>query len=145
MNRDSGSLEAVFVPDILTPGQYYDSKRPDNGDVPVKRLMIAVLQDAFRCFQVGAHAKSGSKVQSFYEVQEWLFGESREGPFSFQSVCDVLGIAPEYLRKGLAALLRPGVAGSRKPRLGRRSPVLGSSRISSLPKKIGQRIEGPPA
>jgi hypothetical protein len=54
MNRQNESLKAAFVPDLLTPAQYYDSKRPDKADVPLKRLMIAVLQHAIRCFQIGA-------------------------------------------------------------------------------------------
>jgi hypothetical protein len=141
MNRENESLEAVFVPDLLTPAQYYDSKHPDNADVPLKRLMIAVLQDAIRCFQIGAHSKSGSKLQSYYEVQEWLFGETREGPFSFQSVCDVLEIAPEYLRMGLADLRRRDVAGFPKPRLGRRSPVMRSGRITPPPKRPPRELK----
>jgi hypothetical protein len=143
MNRQNESLEAAFVPDILTPGQYYDLKRRDNSDDPLKRLMMAVLQDAIRCFQVGTHAKSGSKLLDFYEAREWLFGKTCEGPFSFQSVCEVLEIAPQYLRIGLAALQSHEVAGFRKPRLGRRGPVLGSGKIASLPKKISKRLEGP--
>jgi hypothetical protein len=135
MNRENESLEAVFVPDLLTPAQYYDSKHPDNADVPLKRLMIAVLQDAIRCFQIGAHSKSGSKLQSYYEVQEWLFGETQDGPFSFQSACDVLEIAPEYLRMGLAALRTRDIAGFPKLRLGRRSPVMRSGQITSPSKK----------
>jgi hypothetical protein len=135
MNRQNESLEVVFAPDILMPVQYYDSMRRDNSDVPLKRLMIAVLQDALRCFQFGAHSKSSSRLKSYYEVQEWLFGETHEGPFSFQSVCDVLEIAPEYLRMGLAALRKRDIAGFPKLRLGRRSPVMRSGQITSPPKK----------
>jgi hypothetical protein len=135
MYGQTKSLESVFVPDLLTPEQYYDSKRRDNSDDPLKRLMMAVLQDAIRCFQVGANAKSGSKLRCFQEVREWLFGETCEGPFSFQSVCEVLEIAPEYLRTGLGAVHRRELEGFRNARFGRRGPVLGSGKITSPPKK----------
>jgi len=50
MNRDTDMMDSVFVPDLLTPTQYFDSKRRDCGDDPLKLLMMAVLQDAIRCY-----------------------------------------------------------------------------------------------
>jgi hypothetical protein len=61
MKLENEILRSVFVPDLLTPGQYYDSNRRDSSDVPLKRLMMAMLQDAIRCLQKGSHAKSGAK------------------------------------------------------------------------------------
>ena len=131
MKLENEILRSVFVPDLLTPGQYYDSNRRDSSDVPLKRLMMAVLQDAIRCLQKGSHAKSGAKQRHLCEVQEWVFGENGEGPFAFQSVCENLEIAPQYLRRGLADWLRRRAEGSPKSDLGRRNPVLGSGRITS--------------
>jgi hypothetical protein len=131
MKPENEILPTVFVPDILTPGQYYDPNRRDSSNVPLKRLMMAVLQDAIRCLQIGTHAKSRAKQRYLYEVQEWVFGENGEGPFAFQSVCEILEIAPHYLRRGLAKWLRRRAEGSPEPDLGRRNPVLGSGRITS--------------
>jgi hypothetical protein len=139
MKLENEILRSVFVPDLLTPGQYYDSNRRDSSDIPLKRLMMAVLQDAIRCFQKGAHAKSGAKQRYLCEVQEWVFGESGEGPFAFQSVCEILEIAPQYLRRGLAEWLRRRAEGSPESDLGRRNPVLGSGRITSAPERPRER------
>ena len=121
MNRYTDFLDSVFVPDLLTPKQYFDSKRRDSGDDPIKRLMMAVLQDAIRCYQDGEKSGSALKREKFVEVKDWIFDEISKGPFSFVVVCEVLGLVPEYLRFGLAHCQTRG-----KLRLERRSPVVGS-------------------
>jgi hypothetical protein len=121
MNRDTDFLGSVFVPDLLTPTQYFDSKRRDSADDPLKRLMMAVLQDAIRCYQDGEKSGSALKRKKFVEVKDWIFDECSRGPFSFAVVCEVLNLVPEYLRFGLAQWQNCG-----KLRLERRSPVLGS-------------------
>jgi hypothetical protein len=131
VKRDSEILRSVFVPDVLTPAQYFDSIRGDSADVPLKRLMMAVLQDAIRCFQSNPRNRSRFKELCFREVTEWIFHTPGDGPFSFVSVCDVLGIFPEYLRMGLAEWERGHAAGLPAPRLGRRAPVLGSGQIKA--------------
>jgi hypothetical protein len=127
MNRDTDVLDSVFVPDLLTPTQYFDSKRRDSGDDPLKRLMMAVLQDAIRCYQDGENSGSVLKRKKFVEVKDWFFDAGGSGPFSFPGVCEVLGLVPEYLRFGLVQWQNHG-----KLRLGRRSPVLGAGAIISL-------------
>jgi hypothetical protein len=125
MNRDTDVLDSVFVPDLLTPAQYFDSKRRDSSDDPLKRLMMGVLQDAIRCYQDGENSGSALKRKKFVEVKDWIFDECSTGPFSFAVVCEVLGFVPEYLRFGLAQ-------DRGKLRLERRSPVLGSIAKISL-------------
>jgi hypothetical protein len=127
MNRDIDSLDSVFVPDLLTPTQYFDTKRRDSADDPLKRLMMAVLQDAIRCYQDGQSSRSALKRKKFYEVKDWFFDDSSDGPFSFTVVCEALNLLPDYLRFGLAQLQNRG-----KLRLGRRPPVLGAVPIISL-------------
>jgi len=127
MNRDTDVLDSVFVPDFLTPTQYFDSKRRDSGDDPLKRLMMAVLLDAIRCYQDGEKSGSALKRKKFVEVKDWIFDEFSRGPFSFIVVCEVLGLVPEYLRFGLEHWQTRG-----KLRLERRSPVLSSAAKISL-------------
>jgi hypothetical protein len=129
-------VKIILVPDVITPAQYFDSKRPNREDDPLNRLMMAVLQDAIRCFQRAASGRSTVKKQNFREVKEWFFGRPGEGPFSFVSVCEVLEITPEYLRTGLVAWQHQCNAGLAQPLLSRRSPVLGLGQISSSPKRI---------
>jgi hypothetical protein len=63
--------------------------------------MMAILAEAVRCYQKNVDAASLSKRREFREAQEWLFKENDDGPFSFDSVCYILGTDPGLLRKRL--------------------------------------------
>ena len=101
MEWENGALGPLLVPDVITPDQYYDSRRDDSALRPVKRLMLALLEDALRCFQNNSDAKGGLRKRLFSEAEEWLCKEGGEGPFSFETVCETLGIEPKFLRGGL--------------------------------------------
>lgn len=63
--------------------------------------MLAVLEDAIFCFQKYLFARDISGNKLFREAQDWILEEDQEGPFSFENICEVLGIGPNYLRQGL--------------------------------------------
>jgi hypothetical protein len=129
MEWENSALGNLFVPDVLTPEQFYDSR---NSSIrPVKKLMMAILEDALRCFQNNADAKTGARKRLFNEAEQWLCGEGGEGPFSFEVVCETLGIEPQFLRKGLREWRSQQLAGVSTRRLARRSPVVRSGRISA--------------
>jgi len=50
--------------------------------------MMAILEDALRCFQNNSDAKGGPRKRLFSEAEQWLIGEGGEGPFSFETVCE---------------------------------------------------------
>jgi hypothetical protein len=131
MEWENGALGSLFVPDIITPEQFYEGHRDESSIRPVKRLMLAVLEDALRSFQNNATAVAGPRRRLFDEAEEWLCGGAGEGPFSFETVCETLGIEPEFLRKGLLEWRAQQLAGGAHRRLARRSPVVRSGRISA--------------
>ncbi len=100
----------LFEPDIIVPSQFFATSRRY---APRKRgeyrLLVAVLKEAIECFQENAHARNKWQQQRFDEVQRWVAGEDRDavGPedqvpgFSFEYVCDVLGLDAAHLRRGL--------------------------------------------
>ena len=102
MEWENGVLGSIFVPDVLTPEQYYDSRRDDSRIAPVKRLMMAVLEDALRCFQNNSDAKNGQRKRLFAEAEQWLCGEEGDGPFSFETVCETLGSSLASCATGFA-------------------------------------------
>lgn len=63
----------------------------------VKRLMLAVLEDAMQCYQ--AHADGRGRSQA--EAEAWLRDRGAEGPFAFETICQTLKIDPDCLRQGL--------------------------------------------
>jgi hypothetical protein len=140
MEWENGTLGSIFVPDVLTPEQYYDSRRDDSRIAPVKRLMMAVLEDALRCFQNNADAKTGARKRLFSEAEQWLCGEGGDGPFSFETVCETLGIEPQFLRSGLNQWRAQQLTGVAPRRLARRSPVVRSGRISAPARRSSRPV-----
>jgi len=139
MEWENSALGNLFVPDVLTPEQFYDSRRDDSRIRPVKKLMMAILEDALRCFQNNADAKGGPRKRLFSEAEQWLIGEGGEGPFSFETVCETLGIEPQFLRRGLRDWRGQQLAGISTRRLARRSPVVRSGRISAPARRDPKR------
>jgi hypothetical protein len=94
-------LASLFQPDVLISAQYFDTLRSKTGMEPEKRLMLAVLEDAVRCFQDNLTAQSDAKKKLFTEAEEWFLEEGVDAAFSFESICDALDLNPEYVRRGL--------------------------------------------
>src|SRR5260370_42644096 len=131
MEWENTAIGNLFVPDVLTPEQFYDSRRDDSAIRPVKKLMMAILEDALRCFQNNADAKGGPRKRLFSEAEHRLCGEGGEGPFSFETVGETLGIEPQFLRNGLRDWRSQPLAGVSTRRLARGSPMRRSWRISA--------------
>jgi hypothetical protein len=73
-------------------------------------LMRAVLEDAIDCFQKQVR-KSGRRAQRLArEAEDWLFKDDQLWPFSFLNICHILGIDPDYLRRGLKQWQKTRVA-----------------------------------
>lgn len=131
MESESSAVAGIFIPDILTPGQYYDGRRANGCTRPIKRLMLAVLADAIHCYQTYVDSRSRAQRRLFVEAEAWLMDRRADGAFAFETVCEALGIDPNYLREGLRRGRPKELDGNGPPRLTRRSPVTGASRIGS--------------
>jgi hypothetical protein len=129
---EGSAIAGMMIPDVLTPGQYYDSIRADDASVrPVKRLMLALLEDAMRCYQTYANSRSRAHRRLFIEAEAWLMDRRADGVFSFTTVCETLGIDPTCLCEGLRRWRLQLLDGMNPPRLARRSPVTRLGRISA--------------
>lgn len=63
--------------------------------------MLAVLGDAARCIQRYALARSTHGKMLFAETMEWFESTESEWLFSFESICNNLGFAPDEIRRAL--------------------------------------------
>jgi hypothetical protein len=90
----------LFAQDAVLPEQFYGDTRSKALE-PERRLMLALLTDAVRCYQSGVDTPSGTRTQVFAEAENWIFHAPLKTPFSFEDVCNALEIDPAYLRKGL--------------------------------------------
>jgi len=85
----------------VLPLQFYGARRGAATIEPLRRLMVAMLVDAVRCFQTKFETRQQARRQDFAEVRSWIFSDEDNGVFSFKAVCDALEIDPEAIRKEL--------------------------------------------
>jgi hypothetical protein len=94
--------ESLVGSDALLPSQLYGTRRGSAVMEPLKHLMMAILVDAIRCYRRNIAARTLPKRREFREAQNWLFKDRNDGPFSFDTVCYVLGTDPDLLRQRLS-------------------------------------------
>jgi hypothetical protein len=99
--NSDGWILSLFEPDPVVFAQYFDSLRRKTLLEPEKMLMLAVLEDAIKCFQNKVLARSRRREKLFEESEAWIFARDRDWFFSFENICEVLGINPAYVRQGL--------------------------------------------
>jgi hypothetical protein len=93
---------SLFEPDVLIPSQYLANTKSKNYQEPEKKLLLAVLEDALWCFQNGLLRRENKKQRVLsMEAEEWIMEESGEWLFSFNEICQLLGLEPRYVRKRL--------------------------------------------
>jgi len=77
-------------------------------------LMLAVLADAIECFQKYVFADHERGKRSFQEAEDWILEKNNDWLFSFCSICEALGLDPDYLRQGLLRWKEAKLEGIRK-------------------------------
>lgn len=95
-------LEAdLFRSDTLAPYEYWQVHRRNRFRQPEFELMLAVLEDALQCFFTNVQMRSRREKRIFTETEEWFICIESDGVFTFENICSVLGIDPDYIRGGL--------------------------------------------
>ena len=95
------NIVSLFEPDTLVSAQYFENLRGKTLLEPEKKLMLAVLEDAINCFQDNVLAQFGKRKRLFEEAEDWILAGDRDWFFSFEHICEVCGINPEYVSQGL--------------------------------------------
>jgi len=117
-------LSARFEPDFLVPVQFFDLTRRRSTHDGETRLVFAVLEDAVRCYVKTVNSARRCDREQFDEVQRWFNAEAGiRSPFSFEYVCDVLGIEPMALRARLGLLSVNDLPTKQMRSVGRRQVV----------------------
>jgi hypothetical protein len=91
----------LFQPDIMLPAQYFSVLRKTAPQGPEYLLVIAMLQDAIECFQKYRWAVDDNGRQLYQDAHEWITSDDRNWPFSFENVCLLVNLNPDYVRAGL--------------------------------------------
>lgn len=66
-----------------------------------ERLMLAVLASAIEYFQKYVRSKDENGRKLFREAEEWFLEKDSDQLFSFEYICETLGLHPDYVRQGL--------------------------------------------
>src|SRR5216684_3039045 len=91
-SRESSRMEKTADAGILMPAQYADLVRRSHTLEGELKLLMAVLEDAIRCYLRNVDAKDGERRREFIEVRSWFesgFG-GRAGIFGFENLCEAL-------------------------------------------------------
>ena len=99
--RSPESLAGLFAPDIVLPEQFFEGVRRDSQASGEKALMLAVLEDGIRCFQEHLRNPRSNPRLLSQQAEAWIRAIDYEWPFSFNNVCETLGISPDALREKL--------------------------------------------
>jgi len=94
-------VASLFQPDTLLPAQFFDNFRRRTFLEAEKRLMLAILEDGVNSYRDNLFATAGKKKRDFDDAAAWIVEHDRDWVFSFENVCDALGLSPDYLRQGL--------------------------------------------
>lgn len=113
----------------LLPSQYFEHVERRKLESGEYRLVLAVLNDAVRSYVSNIGARSREQRARLAELRRWFYSHDdplKQGVFSFESVCDLLGIEAGIVRRRLRAIgvhdlpTRRYHAPTRGPRITRR-------------------------
>ena len=122
------ALERIISDDVIARSEYFDSRKRQTRNSPLRRLMLAVLRDALDCLSTGeSNGASIAQRKAAREAAQWISDTGDEHLFSFGCVCETLGIHPGALRDSLRNWIGYG------QRLSRRSPVIRQSLVRISP------------
>src|ERR1700730_12091576 len=103
MEHAKHEIEATDLPgraDVMLPSQFF-GPMGSGGLHSEQRLMLAVLVDAINILQGWNRMGSARKRRTFADAAQWVTTKGTNYPFSFDSVCDALGIDSEVVRERL--------------------------------------------
>ena len=90
---------------VILPVQYL-RKGGERSMEPLRRLMVAVLQTAVddcrgSAYRVAAGFPVSRDRRVYEQAKAYVASTDRSWPFSFENLCDAIGLDPTDLRNGL--------------------------------------------
>ena len=90
--------------DTTLRDQYFATFRRSEHLEPEKALLMAILEDAIHCYRKYRAARDRAGRERFREVEQWIMEEGDDWLFSFNNVCELLGLDPQFIRRGVREL-----------------------------------------
>jgi hypothetical protein len=94
------TYSGFFEPDVMLPSQFLvpDEEGLGGGE---RKLMAAILSDGIEAYIAQCTNPLAARRKPINDAREWVETEDEAYVFSFDNVCEALGINPRYLRIGL--------------------------------------------
>jgi hypothetical protein len=77
---------------------------------PQKRLMLAVLRTVVDDYGGAPHTRAANRGaisrRDAQQAAAYVASRDRSWPFSFESICETIGLDPDRLRQGLREMVR---------------------------------------
>jgi hypothetical protein len=89
--------------------------------------MLAVLEDAVYCYLHNMNQTNRRASLEFCEVSDWFSARNCHDLFVFENICNVLGIDPGWVRRGLRVMRAEAESGAREAQ---------SASHSGLPRRV---------
>jgi len=70
-------------------------------EVPEQRLMAAVLHNALNCVETYRFATTNRGRRLFHETKQWFLAADADWLYSFERICEVLGLDSDAVRQRL--------------------------------------------
>ncbi len=87
--------------DTTLRDQYFATFQRSEHLEPEKALLMAILEDAIHCYRKDRAARDRAGRERFREAEQWIMEEGDDWLFSFHNVCELLGLDPQFLRRGV--------------------------------------------
>lgn len=101
------ATDEIFSGCVLPP-QFNTGPRGHRAWESERRLLAAVLEDAIRCYLTNRGARTKAQLERFLEVRAWFDdrrpGRGPYGLFTFETICEALGIEAGLLREQLSSI-----------------------------------------
>ena len=96
---------------VMLPVQYL-SRAHDSLATPQRRLMVAVLQTVLDDCRGTAYAratgvKGGATERALRDAMAYVASCDRSWPFSFENLCDAVGVDPDGIRRAIGRCVPP--------------------------------------
>src|SRR5512142_715592 len=88
-------------PDVLLFDEYLHVYQSTFAQTPEMKLVAAILKDGIDCYLKYFSAKPRRGKKRPNEAEEWFFSKDERWLFSFENVCGLLKLEPDYIRRAL--------------------------------------------
>lgn len=88
-------------PDVLLVNEYLHVYQGSFAETPEMKLVAAVLKDGIDCYIKYLSAKPRRWKKLIGEAEEWFLSKDEKWLFSFENVCAILKLEPNYIRRAL--------------------------------------------